>query len=69
MEVWEMEINFGFGFAGLCLALAWYYVQKLKSDHPLDVLERLVRLKDQGLIDDDEFNKIKPKLLRRLRSG
>lgn len=29
-----MEINFGFGYAGLCLALAWYFVQKLKSDHP-----------------------------------
>lgn len=64
-----METSFGFGFAGLCLAMAWYYVQKLKTDHPIDMLERLARLREQGLIDNDEFDRIKPKLLKRIRSG
>lgn len=63
-----MEVSFGFGVAGLCLAIAWYYVTKLKHDNPVDTLERLGRLKEQGLIDHDEFDRVKPKLLKRIRS-
>jgi hypothetical protein len=63
-----MEVSFGFGAAGLFLAIAWYYVNKLKHDNPVDTLERLGQLKDKGLIDDEEFDQVKPKLLKRIRS-
>jgi uncharacterized protein YutE (UPF0331/DUF86 family) len=63
-----MEVSFGFGAAGLFLAIAWYAVNKLEHDNPLDDLERLARLKNEGVIDDEEFERIKPKLLKRIRS-
>lgn len=64
-----MEVSFGFGAAGFFLGIAWYCVSKLKHDKPLDTLERLARLRSEGVIDEKEFDRIKPKLLRRIRSG
>lgn len=64
-----MEVSFGFGAAGFFLAIAWYCVTKLKHDNPLDALERLARLKSEGVIEEKEFDRIKPKLLRRIRSS
>lgn len=64
-----MDFTIGFGFAGLCLGLAWYYVTRIKHDHPVDTLERLVSLRDSGVIDDEEFERLKRKMLRRIRFG
>jgi hypothetical protein len=64
-----MEVSFGFGFAGLCLAFAWYSVTRVKHDHPVETLERLARLRDSGIINDEEFDRLKPKVLRRIRFG
>ena len=62
-----MEISFGFGAAGLFLAIAWYYVAKLKHDEsPLDALERLAQLNEREIIDDEEFHKLKEKYLKRI---
>jgi len=48
--------SIGFGVAGLSLAIAWYSVARVKHDHPVDTIERLVRLRDAGVIDDEEFD-------------
>jgi len=62
-----MEISFGFGAAGLFLAIAWYYVAKLKHDEtPLDALERITQFKDREIVDDEEFQKLKKKYLMRI---
>lgn len=62
-----MDVTFGFGFAGLCLAIAWYQVRKLEHANPFDQLERLGKLRDEGLLSDDEFESLRQRRLKRLK--
>jgi len=63
-----MNISFGFGAAGLFLAIAWYFVKKLEHNHPLDMLEHLGKLRDASVIDDDEYESLRNRQIKRLKS-
>ena len=62
-----MEIEAGIGFAGLCLAIAWYNVKKLEAVDPIDRIERLKALHEAGTIEDDEFQAVRTRLLKSLK--
>lgn len=63
-----MDISFGFGAAGLFLAIAWYFVKKLEHNDPIDMLERLGKLRDAGVVDDEEYEALRKRQIKRLKS-
>ncbi|MDZ7789241.1 MAG: hypothetical protein U5L08_01860 [Xanthomonadales bacterium] len=62
-----MEVSFGFGFAGLCLAIAWYSVRKLEHSDPVDRLRQLAELREAGLLDDEELEMLRKRQVKRLK--
>jgi len=62
-----MEDSFGFGFAGLCLAIAWYSVKRLEHSDPVDRLERMAELHKAGLLDDEELEMLRRRQVKRLK--
>lgn len=63
-----MEVSFGLGTAALFLAIAWYAVRKLKyTVDPVDRLRTLAELKESGLLDDKEYEKLRKRQIYRLR--
>lgn len=62
-----MEVSYGFGFAGLCLAIAWYAVRKLERYDPVDRLERMAELHKAGLLNDEELEMLRKRQVKRLK--
>lgn len=65
-----MDISIGLGTAALFLGLAWYSVRSLEFYvDPADRLRTLAELKESGLLDDKEYEKLRKRQISRLRWG
>jgi hypothetical protein len=62
------EVSVGLGTAAFFLAVAWFFVRKLEHDvDPVERLRSLAELREAGLIDDEEHEKLRKRQIYRLR--
>ncbi|MEE4304006.1 MAG: hypothetical protein V2J19_07605 [Wenzhouxiangella sp.] len=62
------EISLGLGTAAFFLSVAWYFVRKLEHDiDPVERLRSLAELRENGLIDEKEHEKLRKRQISRLR--
>jgi len=59
------DIGVGIIVASIALAISWFYSSRMRWRPPLKELEELERLKTQGVISENEYNRLRSKLIKR----
>ena len=65
-----VDLGLGLGTAAFVLAVAWYGVRKLEhAVDPIDRIRSLAQLHEDGLLEDDEHQRLRKRQISRLRWG
>jgi hypothetical protein len=59
------DIGVGITLASIALAISWFYSSRMRWRPPIKELEELERLKSEGVISGNEYNKLRSKRIKR----